>query len=321
MSAVSAVPSGPQGSKRPLDGLSENLLAATAREGGLIESVPQLLDAVEVDVDSSGQLLEIVARGSDPQTATVKADAYAQAAAEALVDYPTLGAGPVFLESFETGTAEWNRMEPRRPLVPATVSITRSTAKFGVTSLALRCTGAQACGAWRTLRYPFRPGRQYLVTAWLRAEEASSTAAGPRFSLGLTGAGDDSVSGTSVAFPSGWKRSEIAWKPERRTEDAEFSVEIKHGARADLLLDSLALWEVGKEDDPEVAAPISVERRAVNNAPLVTLFPARAAGPSSPTGTWRWALLGAVIGLLIGVAAAAAAAAAAARRRPPPTSS
>jgi hypothetical protein len=166
--------------------------------------------------------------------------------------------------------------------------------RYGGSSLRALCETAEGCGAARVIEGRFPKGRPVTVTAWIRGRRPS------RVLLVLGDVTGRALRDTRADVGDEWRRFAVVWTPERN--ERRISLQVVNGGAgpSDVMIDGVLLVTGSDAVTEGRESRIFAERGYAYTSPI------RIVG--SRTGsTLEWALIGAGVGLLVGLAGLGAA--------------
>jgi hypothetical protein len=270
--------------------------AAAEAVGGTTEA-EDLVDRVDVGrVSDPGQLV-IEARARDATRAAILANSVALETLSFLdnaIPNPDSTATPI--GDFERGMEGWV-IDSQFSRLPSFLGRTPENPRFNATSLEARCGPERACGPATIVSYPFRLGRLYTATGWLRADRPTEV------DIVFGRDGDDVITSPTARVGRRWRRLTTTWSPEQNHPIAEIGFQTQTPGRVTLNVDGVLMIDPGRSPIRAVGAPLSVaqERAALSAGAYAGLVPGRATGEVA-NQTARSALAGAGAGLGVALA-------------------
>jgi hypothetical protein len=161
-------------------------------------------------------------------------------------------------------------------------------------ALEVICTAAVGCGAGSTLTFPFRTGRAYTVSAWVR----SRTRAPTRLTVALGHDAQDVKTDFPQMVGSNWTELSVSWTPESDLGSTSVSVQTARAAAASFEIGEVTIENAGRPRMPLFGSlPHAAVQRLLVAARLARVI---AASPADETSTTArlWAAIAALCGLL-----------------------
>lgn len=285
------------------------VLQRVSRRLQLDGSLDEIRARVAAQVDLSAGTMKVIARDRTPERAKALANALSNQAVRLVQQLQVAdGRADLVIGDFESGLGDWTGASIFS-VAPGREELVKGGARYGERWLRVTCSGRAGCGPAAVVEYPFGAGVRYTASAWLRSPTGSEVAL-------LFGSSSRHIVTTApIRLSRGWKRVMVEWMPTADVGRAEVSF-LSRGAKQSVFgVDGVVISDPrsspegrsGATSGAEEAATVRLARGAA------TVIPAESRG-TVDSGTLGWTVGGAVVGLLVALAAVAGASLAGRRR-------
>jgi hypothetical protein len=248
----------------------------------------RVLSGMDVEPRPRAGIVRFSVRAATARNATLLAEELARVTVEALQRGRSTGErfGLRIVGDFEVGTDRWGPTGTGDGL--AAVGLVPG-GRYGGSALRALCDVTAGCGVARVIQGRFQRGRPVTLTAWVRGRQPS------RVLLALGSGRTNDRGGTTAAVGREWRRLEVRWVPAQDESLASLALNNAGPGLSDVDLDGVLLVTDGDRLSEAQEQRLFAERgHAYATPPRIV---------GSRTGrTVRWAAIGAVAGLVVGVA-------------------